>query len=156
MTQRLLVVSLVLICTSVVVDAGDSDWPMWRADASRSGASSNALPDALSLLWHRDLGYPDAAFIHQVRMCADASYAPVSAEGLVFIPSNRHDEVAALELATGKTAWRVITEGPVRFAPVYHDGKLYFGSDDGMLYCVRAASGELLVADVAQVPARAG
>ena len=138
---------LLMICLSLPLStsfAADGDWPMWRNDASRTGASANPLPDRLSLLWHQNMGYPDAAFIHQVRMCADATYAPVAAEGLVFVPSNLRDEVAALDLATGKRVWRYITEGPVRFAPVFHDGKLYFGSDDGMLYCLQAASGKLL------------
>jgi outer membrane protein assembly factor BamB len=90
------------------------------------------------------MGYPDAAFIHQFRMCADAAYAPVAANGLVFVPSNLRDELVALELATGRMVWRVVTGGPVRFAPVYDSGRLYFGSDDGRVYCVLADSGELL------------
>ena len=128
--------------TSAAVASG-GQWPMWRADAARTGSTGNPLPDELALLWHRGMGYPDAAFIHQFRMCADAAYTPVAADGLLFVPSNLRDEVAALDLATGKTVWRYITGGPVRYAPVYADGRLYFGSDDGMLYCLKAATGEL-------------
>ena len=131
---------LTFVCSSGVAD----DWPMWRGDAARTGASENVLPDGLSLLWHEDLGYPDAAFIHQFRMCADAAYAPVAAEGLLFVPSNLHDDVRALKLGSGETAWRYVTAGPVRFAPVAYAGKVYFGSDDGMVYCVKAESGQLV------------
>ena len=38
--------------------------------------------------------------------------------------------------------WRFITEGPVRFAPVYREGNVYFCSDDGYLYCVSAIDAE--------------
>lgn len=137
-----LLLSLSILSSALTANAGD--WPMWRGNASRTGSTENALPDDLSLLWHRGMGYPDAAFIHQFRMCADAAYAPVAAEGLLFVPSNLRDEVTALNLATGKTAWRYITGGPVRYAPVYDAGKLYFGSDDGLFYCLQAATGELL------------
>jgi outer membrane protein assembly factor BamB len=138
----LLLILAILPCLPAI--GGDADWPMWRADAARTGSSANPLPDDLSLRWLRNLGYPDSAFIHQARMCADVSYAPVAADGLLFVPSNLRDEVAALDLATGKLKWRSITGGPVRFAPVYHSGKLYFGSDDGLLYCVQARTGKLL------------
>jgi len=75
-------------------------------------------------------------------MCADVTYAPIAAEGLVFIPSNVTDQVMACDLSTGAVKWRYITEGPVRLAPAYADGNVYFGSDDGYLYCVSAREGK--------------
>lgn len=77
-------------------------------------------------------------------MCADVSYAPVAAGGLLFLPSNVSDEVMALDLLTGATRWRFFAEGPVRLAPVCVDGKVCFGSDDGYVYCVSAGDGRLL------------
>jgi outer membrane protein assembly factor BamB len=38
-------------------------------------------------------------------------------------------------------AWTFATDGPVRSSPVLHDGALLFGSGDGHLYSVDAASG---------------
>jgi outer membrane protein assembly factor BamB len=40
--------------------------------------------------------------------------------------------------------WRFFTDGPVRFAPAGLDGRIYFVSDDGFLYCVGAGDGELI------------
>jgi outer membrane protein assembly factor BamB len=37
--------------------------------------------------------------------------------------------------------WQFFTGGPVRLAPTVHEGHVYFGSDDGCVYCVQAASG---------------
>lgn len=120
-----------------------ADWPTWRGDAMRSGAIEQSLPADLKLQWSRFLGKPDPAFDYHFRLCADESYEPVAAGGLVFVPSNTTDSVTAYDLNTGAEKWRVITEGPVRFAPVVGDGVVYFGSDDGHLYAVDAVSGDL-------------
>ena len=41
------------------------------------------------------------------------------------------------------TDWQVFAEGPVRFAPVAWQDKVYFVSDDGHLYCLDAGDGSL-------------
>lgn len=135
-----------LVSAVVLVLGGGAragDWPQWRHDANRSGATDEAGPVTGARLWNRALPYPDPAYDHQYRMCADVSYAPVAAEGLLFLPSNASDEVMALELETGTTRWRFFAEGPVRLAPVYFDGRVWFGSDDGYLYGVSARDGSL-------------
>lgn len=120
------------------------DWPQWRCDANRSAATSEPGPIKATRLWSRSLPHPDPAYDHQYRMCADISYAPIAAEGLLFLPSNVTDQVTAVDLSTGEVRWRYIAEGPVRSAPVYVDGKICFGSDDGYLVCLSARDGRLL------------
>ncbi|MFT7642303.1 MAG: outer membrane protein assembly factor BamB [Pirellulaceae bacterium] len=46
-------------------------------------------------------------------------------------------------MATGRKKWDFFTEGPVRLAPTISNGKVYFGSDDGHVYCLNIADGEL-------------
>ncbi len=121
-----------------------ADWPQWRHDAKRSAATDEALPSDLRQQWQLSLGKPAPAYEHQYRMCADVTYAPIAAQGMLFVPSNVTDQVMAFDLATGALAWRHVTEGPVRFAPVYDKGKVYLASDDGYLYCVNAADGTLV------------
>ena len=95
------------------------------------------------MLWELDLPKPDPAYDHQYRMCADVTYAPVAAGGLLFVPSNVSDEVSAYELDTGHLRWRFPVEGPVRMAPVCVGDDVCFGSDDGLLYSLEAKTGSL-------------
>lgn len=121
-----------------------ADWPQWRCDGNRSASTPESGPVDPKLLWTIDQGIPDPAYDHQYRMCADETYAPVAADGLLFMPSNTTDQVTAFDMRTGALRWRVIVGGPVRFAPVYYEDKVIFASDDGYIYCVKATSGEQL------------
>ena len=60
----------------------------------------------------------------------------------VFVPSTVNDSVSAYDSETGELQWRFFADGPVRFAPAGHGGRVYFVSDDGHLYCVDAESRE--------------
>jgi len=122
-----------------------ADWPMWRYDAGRTAASPEELPERMALQWVRELPTPQAAWSwDQYKLQFDASYEPIAAGNRVFVASMVRDSVTALDAATGAEVWRFHAEGPVRFAPVYADGRLYFASDDGCLYCLSADDGRLL------------
>src|SRR5438270_13702854 len=45
-----------------------ADWPMWRYDASRSGASPQRLPGTLHLRWQRQLPALEPAWPDQPAM----------------------------------------------------------------------------------------
>jgi len=117
---------------------------MWRYDANRSGASPDALPGQLHLLWKRGGPPPKPTHPHDVRLCYDLSYEPVASGKSLFVPSMVSDSVTALDTETGLVKWKCFANGPVRFAPIVWQGKVYFGSDDGYLYCVSAEDGRLL------------
>ena len=119
------------------------DWPQFRYDAGRTAASPHALPAEMELRWTRELPAPRPAFPGEVRLAFDASYEPVVLGSTMFVPSMVTDCVTALDAATGEERWRFIAEGPVRFAPVAWNRKVYFVSDDGHLYCLDAADGSL-------------
>ena len=144
--NRLLPLFLLLLLTpglSAEQAASTPDWPTWRHDVLRSGATTHALAGNLTLAWSRDLGRPEAAFDYHFRLCADEANEPVAVGGVLFVPSNSSDGVTAYDLSSGVEKWRFITEGPVRFAPVVEGGLVFFGSDDGCVYAVDAASGAL-------------
>lgn len=134
-----LLLSLIAISSA----AFDKDWPTWRHDAQRSGATTDALPNEMKLVWSRQLEKPDPAFDYHFRLCADQANEPVAAKGIIFVPSNTSDNVTAYDMQSGAEKWHFITEGPVRFAPVVSGDRVIFGSDDGWLYCVEASSGSL-------------
>lgn len=133
-----------------------SDWPMWGYDDGRRGAVEMTLPDEPALLWVRELPTPKRAWPFQFedyytggnpqgigKLSFDVSYEPVVGGGRLYVPSMVSDKVTAYSTRTGEELWTFYTGGPVRFAPVYRNGQVYFVSDDGYLYNVHASSGRL-------------
>lgn len=137
--KALLVVSVALNA----LDAFAADWPMWRRDAGRTAVSADAVPDNATLRWKRELPALTPAF-HSERLQFDAGYEPVVAGGLLIVGSSRNDTVTAFDAATGEQRWRIFAGGPVRFAPAVWKDRVFFGSDDGHLYCVQLATGKLI------------
>ena len=141
-----LALACIVACKATLVPSlRGEDWPMWRHDPGHGASTVEEPPDAPALRWSEELGSPRPAWpASQPWLRYDASYAPVAAGGLLFVPSMVADRVTACDLATGRHLWSFYADGPVRFAPLVSGGKLYFGSDDGYLYCLDAAKGGLL------------
>ncbi len=126
--------------------AGFLDWPMWRYDAARSSNTPMPLADELHLQWVRELPQPKRAWPPQGddmgRLDFDVSYSPVVMGERIFVPSMVTDSLTAYSIEDGEQVWRFYADGPVRVAPAAWDGKVYFASDDGYLYCLDAETGE--------------
>lgn len=116
---------------------------MWRADAGRTATVAPALPEKLTTLWTRELPPLTPAY-RDVRLQFDRGYEPIVLGKLLFVASSREDSVMAYDTETGAEIWKVHADGPARFAPVAGDGRVIFGSDDGVLRCVSAATGKPL------------
>ncbi len=116
---------------------------MWRANPGRTASVTTELPEKLSVLWSRALEPLKPAY-RDVRLQFDRGYEPVVLGQRLFVASSRDDSVTAYATDTGAVLWKIFADGPVRFAPVAGDGRVIFGSDDGVLRCVSAATGELL------------
>ena len=139
-----LVLGVISLCVAVLRAA---DWPQWRYDAGHTAASPEDLPAELGLVWSRQ--YPQRVPVwddplNQDMMPYDTIFEPVSAGGKLFVPFNDSDKVVALDCRTGEEQWRFYADGPVRFAPVCREDRVYFSSDDGYLYCLQAADGRLV------------
>lgn len=133
--------SIVLTCPFAVA----ADWTTWRADSQRSGYTSDSLPENLDLQWtwmpqHKPL----PAWPRDERMSFDRASHVVVAAGLVCFGSSSDSSVTALDTATGNVSWNFITGGPVRFAPTAWQDRLFVTSDDGYLYALKLATGELI------------
>lgn len=123
------------------------DWPMWRHDAGRTAASPDALPDKLHAIWKRQFTPRKTVWddpLNEDLMPYDKVFEPVVAGSRMYVGFNDADKVIALDTSTGLILWTFYTDGPVRFPPVAHKGKVYFTSDDGHLYCVHGDSGALV------------
>jgi outer membrane protein assembly factor BamB len=130
------------LLSASTVTAGD--WPQWRYDGQRSAAAPGDLPTDLSLHWVRQLPRLTPAWPDQAKMQFDVSYEPIVAGQRLFIGSSFNNSVTAYDTRTGDEIWKVFADGPVRFAPLAWQDKLYFVSDDGYLYCLHAADGSLV------------
>ena len=147
MAKRIRCLIRACLAAAAVSSAGISllaaDWPMWRYGVARNGASPEALPETLSLQWSRKLSEPKPAWPNESRLHFDASYEPVAVDSQLFVGSMVDGSLAAFDAVTGSENWRFYSDGPVRLAPAVANGRVYFGSDDGFLYCLDADTGTL-------------
>ncbi len=133
-----------LVCLLAVSPVFAGDWPMWRGTASRSAAVDGQLPAKMHLQWVREFPQLTPAWSGELDINFDATYEPIVIGELLVVGSSRNDSVSAYDTRTGEHQWTFHAGGPVRFAPVAAEGKVYFASDDGRLYCITAADGELV------------
>lgn len=141
----LLLAGSVFVSATTLIRA--EDWPMWRYDAQRSAATGASLPDDLRLLWKRSFGPRVQAWDDPLNwdlMTYDRVFEPIVMDGRLYVGFNDRDQLMALDASTGEHLWSYYAEGPVRLPPVGSDGRVYFCSDDGFLYCVDAERGELI------------
>ena len=106
-----------------------TDWPTYRRDPARSGASSVGLSPRLGPKWEMTLG--------------GALTAIAVAEGRLFVAQREAHTLHALDAETGSPAWSFAAGGRVDSPPTIHGGRAYFGSADGWMYCLRARDGAL-------------
>lgn len=134
------------------------DWPTYQSDSSRSAATTEQLQLPLSQSWEwrspapPQMAWPGPArwdgynkvFNMKDRMVFDRVFHPVSVGDAVLFGSSATDQVYCLDASSGERRWTFFCEAPVRFAPSVYAGQVYFGSDDGHVYCVRLTDGELV------------
>ncbi len=119
-----------------------TDWPMWRCDAGRTAVTPMPLPDDLHLQWTRQLPSPRPAF-RSARLQFDLGYEPIVIGDQLLVGSTVNNSLTSYDTDTGAVRWRFFAEGPVRCAPAGLQDKVFFGSDDGHLYCLDVATGSL-------------
>jgi len=105
------------------------DWPTFRHDPARSGATPSRVPSKVKVAWRA--------------MLSGRLTAPVAAGGKVFVARPDAHTVYALDMATGKEVWRFIANGRIDSPPTIYRGMVLFGSADGRVYCLRASDGRL-------------
>jgi outer membrane protein assembly factor BamB len=114
------------------------DWPTYRHDASRGGATNVPTPADWNLAWKAEVG--------------GRISAPVIAGGRVYVASIDSHRVVALNADSGEIIWTKTVGGRVDSPPTIittnNAGKsedlCLFGCADGSVYCLRATDGELV------------
>jgi len=105
------------------------NWPTFRHDAARSGATPVDVAPNVSVAWKTEL--------------KGTLTAPVAWCNKLFVAQPDTHTVYALDAADGKILWHFTAGGRVDSPPTVHGGMVLFGSSDGRVYCLRASDGQL-------------
>jgi outer membrane protein assembly factor BamB len=138
--------------------AAAADWPTFRHDNARGGATAERLTLPLKQAWvARTPATPKSAwasegqesrafegkFLMDRTRFDDALQVAIAGDRLYYGSQVDH-AVYCRELSTGRELWRHVTGGPLRLAPTLHENRVYIGSDDGYVYCLAAADGRVV------------
>ena len=149
--------SLMLLGTLLIASpVRAADWPTYMHDNNRAGQSSEILPSELHLQWTkhsvkppkrawegpRDAPIEGQSMKHRVSF-DDAQHVAVVGDRVYFGSVADH-QMRCVNAANGETLWSYFTEGAIRLAPTVWNNRVYFGSDDGNVYCLSADQGELV------------
>lgn len=153
-SQSGLLVAAISVAMTAMVCA--DDWPTYRHDVARSGVTPEKLATPLAESWvfrprhapapawevPRDV--PVEGILELPRVRFDDANHVVAAGNILYFGSTADNKVYALDAASGRVRWTFFTGGPVRLAPTVCDNRVYFGSDDGCVYCLAAADGKVI------------
>lgn len=154
MHARLLLLSVL----TFVAQAAQADWPTLQHDSRRTGATSESLPTALlspdwvwqspappQTAWAGPAKYDAYAFHRNLPSMRnyDSVFHVIAVGDHVWFGSSADDTLYCLQAQDGREQWTVTTDGPIRLAPTWSNGRIYFGSDDGYARCVNANTGKL-------------
>ena len=141
----------VLVLLFLTVSLPGADWPTYRRDRLRRAITPEKLQLPLKQLWAfksrqskhapvptRDptrAGFPE---------CSKYTLPIISAGDSVYFTSSVEGRVVSMDAATAKKNWEYFAGAGVYRTPMFWEGKLYFGSEDGWAYCLEAKTGKLL------------
>ena len=125
------------------------DWPTYRCNIARSGVTSETIGPELFLQGSFvPAAAPQPAWpapSEEIpRTHADNAFHVAVVEGNVYFGSSVTNKVYSIDAASGQINWTFFAQGPVRFAPTVTKGRVYFGSDDGFVYCLNANDGSVV------------
>ena len=129
-----------------VTKAG-AEWPGYRYDASRSGASPADAPTELEVLWRKRITrrrYKQPSDWRYNPFSPGKVSAPVVAAGLVIAATPDQHQVVAVDAVSGEVKWRFTANGRVDTPPTITAGRCLFGTRSGWVYCLRVNDGGLL------------
>ncbi|MEK6236877.1 MAG: PQQ-binding-like beta-propeller repeat protein, partial [Planctomycetales bacterium] len=126
--------------------ASASDWPTYRRDVARSGATSATGPDELTKLWEHQVGgrIPESVALEWDQKDGGRLTSPVAAGGLALVADSDFHQLTALDAVSGRLRWTFTAGGRIDCPPTVHDGLCLIGSRDGWVYCLTADEGELV------------
>ncbi len=107
-----------------------SDWPTYRHDAARSGATNSPVPADIVEIWSVKVG--------------SQLTAPVIAGGRLFVADKSTHRLHAVKAHNGDRIWSFTAGGSIDSPPTVSGERVIFGCRDGRVYCLRARDGNLI------------
>lgn len=106
------------------------DWPMYRRDPSRTGATPSEVSPKLDQQWEVTLRGPLTP--------------PVVSGGRLYVAAKDEHTLYALDSVSGRELWRYTAGARIDSPPTVDGPRVLFGSGDGHAYCLRATDGALV------------
>jgi outer membrane protein assembly factor BamB len=106
------------------------DWPTYRHDAARHGATPSPVATTVKQSWRAKLG--------------GNLTAPVCVADRVYVASRDAHTLHVLELGSGRPLWTFVAGGRIDSPPTVYQGLVLLGSADGWVYCLRADDGAMV------------
>ncbi|MCX6665834.1 MAG: PQQ-binding-like beta-propeller repeat protein [Euryarchaeota archaeon] len=139
-----LTVVLVLLTSSAagVLSASVDNWSMFHHDAQHTGYSPSKAPKTPNMMWNASVG----PFVSSSPAFGKGRLYIGSTDGKMYFfdadPSEGTDEgIIDPPGSTSDLIMNFSAGGPIYSSPVWDDGRLYFGSSDGKVYCVYSSVG---------------
>ena len=129
--NALLALTTVLYLTGLVgipspAEAATAAWPMFHHDPQHTGQSPYLGVQSANLLWKR---YLSNNYV--------VSSPAIGSDGTIYVGSNA---LYAINPTTGVEKWYFYTGGyNVVSSPAINGGLIYFGCNNGLLYCVNSS-----------------
>ena len=113
------------------LDDSAGQWPTYRRGPARSGSTDAEVPhESLAAAWETQLEAPLTP--------------PVAAGDRVYAASKDAHTLHALDVDSGERLWRFTADSRIDSPPTIWNGRVFFGSADGWVYCLRAEDGALV------------
>ncbi len=109
---------------------GTDDWPTYRHDNARSGASKQEIDARIKAQWEVTLG--------------GRLTPPVITGNRVFVAQTDAHRLHALDASNGASEWVYTATARIDSPPTVVHGRVLFGCTDGWVYCLRESDGELI------------
>ncbi len=114
---------------AALASAGQYDWPTYRHDARRSGATMCSVPAQVTEKWKVNLPRPITP--------------PIVADGRLFVAAKDEHTLYAIDAGDGHILWQFTAGGPIDSPPTVCGDLLLLGCCDGYVYCLMADNGAL-------------
>jgi len=107
-------------------------WPTYRSDSARSGKASCNLPATMTQSW-------------KVKLSASGRLTPPVISGrTVYVADVDAHRICAIKAGDGSPLWSFTAGGRIDSPPTIYKNRVFFGSRDGYVYCLRPSDGQLV------------